>query len=194
MEDLDIEAPRIRKGLIAPRLLRSLALNALVRHRNYKLQEENAAITTLTIKGDLRIVGLDELIGKDEIEWAIEEKGGCDRKEIRIEDIKRTRRGLGIVWVLCPLKAAITIAKKKKIKIGWTIVGITLLKARPLQCFRCWQHGHVKEQCRSKIDRSKLCFQCGKEGHGVNTCNNPIRCAVCIDLGREDTESALPNV
>lgn len=48
------------------------------------------------------------------------------------------------------------IANKKKIKIGWTIVGVTLLKARPLQCFRCWHYGHVKDRCRSQIDRSKF--------------------------------------
>lgn len=90
-----------------------------------------------------------------------------------------------MVWVRCPLKTAIVIAKKKKIKVGWTVVGVTLLKARPLQCFRCWHYGHVKYACRSQIDRSMSCFQCGKEGHGVANCKNAIRCAICESLGRE---------
>lgn len=150
------------------------------------MREDKAAITTPTIRGELRIVGLDESIEKEEIRWAIEEEGGCGNKDIRIGEIRKTRRGLGIVWVQCPLKAAIEIAKKKKIKVGWTIVGVTLLKVRPLQCFKCWHHGHVKDQCRSNVDRSKCCFQYGREGHNAAMCNNAVRCAICTDLGKEN--------
>ncbi|EFN66610.1 hypothetical protein EAG_05607, partial [Camponotus floridanus] len=166
----------IRKGLNGATLIEISGPECNVKARKLAdklqevLREDNAAITTPTIKGELRLVGLDDSISKEEIKWALEEEGGCDKQDIRIGEIKRTRRGMGVAWAQCPLKAAVDIAKKKKIKIGWTIVGSTLLKARPLQCFRCWHQGHVKDNCHSQIDRSKCCFQCGKEGHGVATC------------------------
>jgi len=191
MEDLQIEAPKIRKGLNGATIIEISGpeCNDKAQRLADKLQEilreDKAAITTPTIKGELRLVGLDESISKEEIKWAIEEEGGCENKDIRIGEIIRTRRGMGTVWVKCPLKAAITIAKKKKIKVGWTVVGVTLLKARPLQCFRCWHYGHVKNNCRSQIDRSKCCFRCGKEGHNVATCKNVIKCVVCESLNRE---------
>lgn len=193
MEDLEIEAPRIRKGLNGATIIEisgpecSNKARKLADKLQEILSEDKATITTPNIKGELRIVGLEESISKEEIGWAIEEEGGCERKDIRIGEIKRTRRGMGVVWVQCPLKVAITIANKKKIKIGWTIVGVTLLKARPLQCYRCWHYGHVKDRCRSQVDRSRCCFQCGSEGHSAAMCSNVVKCAICTDLGRTNT-------
>lgn len=193
MEDLEIEAPRIRKGLNGATIIEisgpecSNKAQKLADKLQEILSEDKAIITTPNIKGELRIVGLEESISKEEIGWAIEEEGGCERKDIRIGEIKRTRRGMGVVWVQCPLKVAITIANKKKIKIGWSIVGVTLLRARPLQCYRCWHYGHVKDRCRSQVDRSKCCFQCGNEGHNAAMCNNAAKCAICTDLGRTNT-------
>jgi len=65
-------------------------------------------------------------IDKEEIGWAIGEEGGCESKKVKVGGIKRDRRGMGVVWIRCPLKAAMQVAKKKRIKIGWTIVGVTL--------------------------------------------------------------------
>lgn len=101
MEELQIEAPRIRKGLNGATIIEISGpeCNSKAQRLADKLQEvlkdEKAAITTPTIKGELRIVGLEESVSKEEIGWAIEEEGGCERKDIRIGEIKRTRRGMG---------------------------------------------------------------------------------------------------
>lgn len=191
MDELEITAPKIRKGLNGATIIEIAGPECQNKARlladklQEVLREDKAAITTPTIKGQLRIVGLDESVGKEEIGWKIAEEGKCEIKEIRIGEIRRTRRGMGTVWLQCPLGAAITIADKKKIKIGWSIAGVTLLKARPLQCYRCWHYGHVKDNCRSPTDRSKCCFQCGQDDHGVKACKNSIKCMVCADLGLE---------
>ncbi|EFN66611.1 hypothetical protein EAG_05608, partial [Camponotus floridanus] len=136
MDDLHIDASRIQKGLNGATIIeifdpdRGDKARQLATKLQEVLSEDNAIITTPIINGDLRITGLDESIDKEEIGWAIGEEGDCESKEVRVGEIKRYRRGMGVAWIRCPLKAAIQVAKKKKIKIGWTIVGVTLLQAR----------------------------------------------------------------
>ncbi|KAL6255656.1 hypothetical protein P5V15_012903 [Pogonomyrmex californicus] len=57
--------------------------------------------------------------------------------------------------------------------------------ARPLQCFRCMGMGHVRQTCRSEVDRSELCYRCGLAGHRANRCDRPLGCPVCRDAGRK---------
>lgn len=54
-----------------------------------------------------------------------------------------------------------------------------LLDLRPLQCFRCLESGHARDQCKNDIDRSKRCYRCGKEGHKAQECEDTPRCPVC---------------
>lgn len=137
MNDLHIDAPRIRKGLNGATIIEISGPDCgdkarqLANKLHEVLSEDKAIITTPTIRGDLRITGLDESIDKEEIGWAIGEEGCCESKEVKVGEIKRDRRGMGVIWIRCPLKAAIQVAKKKRIKIGWTIVGVTLLKRDP---------------------------------------------------------------
>ncbi|XP_029166089.1 uncharacterized protein LOC114936906 [Nylanderia fulva] len=93
--------------------------------------------------------------------------------------------GLFTVWAQCPLAAAIKATQKNKIKIGWTIARIELLKARPTQCYKCWGHGHLRNKCTSVADRSKTCFRCGGENHPALNCQNPIRCILCVEQGKD---------
>ncbi|KMQ84329.1 gag polyprotein [Lasius niger] len=94
------------------------------------------------------------------------------------------RNGLGTVWARCPLAAATTIAARKKVNIGWTVVRVELLQARPIQCFKCWGFGHVRFACTSSVDRSRSCFNCGKEGHSLRDCQLPSYCVVCAAEGK----------
>ncbi|XP_029178647.1 DNA-binding protein HEXBP-like [Nylanderia fulva] len=93
--------------------------------------------------------------------------------------------GLFTAWAQCPLGAAIKASQTGKIKVGWTIAKIELLKARPLQCFRCWGHGHLKANCTSPNDRSKNCYRCGEEGHSALACVNPPACVLCKEQGKD---------
>lgn len=92
--------------------------------------------------------------------------------------------GLFSVWVQCPLRAANKVAQKKRIKIGWTVARVELLMARPTQCYRCWQYGHLRHDCKAQVDRSRCCYRYGQEGHAARECVNLPRCALCEEKGR----------
>lgn len=99
--------------------------------------------------------------------------------------IRPMNNGLFMVWAQCPLASAIQISASGKIRIGWTVARIELLKARPTQCFRCWEQGHLKSKCTSLVDRTNLCYRCGKEGHLARWCTEAFNCALCASQGRD---------
>lgn len=84
----------------------------------------------------------------------------------------------------CPLAEANLIGEKKKIKIGWTSVKVSMLPARKMQCFRCLRPGHTKARCDAEVDRSDLCYNCGQKGHKSNICNGKTNCILCEEDGK----------
>lgn len=60
---------------------------------------------------------------------------------------------------------------------------VQILEARPLQCFRCLEGGHVRATCGG-VDRSTRCYRCGDLGHKAQNCSAQLCCPVCTDLGR----------
>lgn len=148
-----------------------------------KLLLDEALITRPSIKGELRIFGMDESVTPDEIREAIAIEGDCKIEEVKVGRIGRTRSGTGVIWVKCPRNIAITIADKKRIPIGWSMVRIEMMKARPIQCHKCWRTGHVKEKCKSDKNYRGCCFKCGAEGHIALNCTNTVRCRICVDIG-----------
>lgn len=59
------------------------------------------------------------------------------------------------------------------------------MKKRPIQCFRCWKFGHVKNNCKADIDRAGICFRCGTAGHPAKECNSLPRCLICAEINKE---------
>lgn len=96
------------------------------------------------IRGDIRIIGLDDSITSSEIEEIIVKQGNCKASDIKVGQIRPMNNGLFMVWAQCPLASAIQVSASGKIRIGWTVARKELLKARPTQCFRCWEQGHLK--------------------------------------------------
>lgn len=126
---------------------------------------------------------MDDTILSEEVVDLVTSEGKCDAADIKIGNIQPMRNGLNTVWVRCPISAAVVIAAKKSVRLGWTFVRVELLKSRPMQCFKCWGFGHVRFSCTSTIDRSNLCFNCGGEGHSLRECRSPSRCVVCESAG-----------
>jgi len=90
-----------------------------------------------------------------------------------------------VAWIQCPLAVAVKVANISKIKLGWSMARVELLEARPQQCYRCWEFGHNRNICTSKIDRSLMCFKCGQTGHPYKECKNELYYVLCAQKGKE---------
>lgn len=149
----------------------------------FKKGNVKAVVKRPTVKGELRVYGFDDSVQAEDIREEISKKG-CLEKDIETGPIRGTRNGLCTAWVRCPLATAIQIASEGKLKIGWTVARVELLKARPTQCYRCWQYGYVRGNCTSKEDRSNACFNCGKHGHTMRECSTEPHCVLCKSRGK----------
>lgn len=141
----------------------------------------DAMVSRPVIKGEVRLVGLDDSVSIAEVRAVIAKEGDCVEEDVKPGPIRQMYNGLGSVWLQCPLSAAIKVSEKEKIKIGWTVARAELLKARPVQCFRCWKFGHVRFACRESVDRTGRCFRCGETGHKANECVALPRCVICAE-------------
>lgn len=122
---------------------------------------------------------------QEEVADVLAEKGGGNPKEIKVEAIPPMSNGLNMVWAQGPISVMLKASGEGKLKIGWTVARIDLLKNRPPQCYKCWERGHIMAQCRSSVDRRSNCYRCGMSGHQVISCVNEVACAICKEAGRE---------
>lgn len=109
--------------------------------------------------------------------------GTCDVSAIRAGGIRRNRQGEGDIWVRCPWNSANELGKIRKIKIGCVGARVDLMEPPPLQCFRCWEYGHMKAQCRNSRYRANSCYRCGREGHRAAQCSESPSCILCKEKG-----------
>lgn len=190
LEALGIKTTRVRKAINGGMLIevsgedsKAKAEELVTRLRG--LLKDSAVVSCPIKKREVRVVGFDESVTSSEIAEALGNLGGCSTVDIKMGPIRTMNNGLGVVWAQLPVAAAVKITDEGRIRIGWTVARVELLRVRPLQCYRCWEFGHVQSTCRNIVDRRGACFRCGQKGHMASVCKNPIYCVVCHDLGLE---------
>ncbi|XP_072766660.1 uncharacterized protein [Anoplolepis gracilipes] len=188
MEELGIEKSRIRQSINGNWIIEIAGPDNKNKAEDLKAKlieviGMEAKITRPVVKGDIRVSGFDGSLHKDDILKRLAELGDCKVSDLKIGEIRPMKIGLFMTWVQCSLSTAIRIAKTTRTRIGWTTARIELLEAKPMQCYRCWEFGHTRVNCRSTNDRMGCCFKCGERGHQVTDCPNPACCFPCKQKG-----------
>ncbi|XP_011687082.1 PREDICTED: uncharacterized protein LOC105449524 [Wasmannia auropunctata] len=189
LEDLGIADTRMRSTVSGNILIEipgadtSRAADALATRLRDAFRDTGVRVGRPTIRGELRLSGLDGSILPEELVEEVASVGKCARDQVRLGAMRLARNGLRTIWLQCPLDAAISLAESGKIRVGWSTAKVELLKRRPLQCFRCLAVGHVRERCPSDVDRTSNCFNCGEPGHVARECGKPTCCPVCKERG-----------
>jgi len=190
LKDLGITNPRMRRAANGGVIIEISGPEGAIKADTLasRLREvigESALVSRPVVKADLRISGFDDSVIKDEIITIITEFGNCLASDIRVGPFRLMRNGSNMVWIQCPLTAAIKVSRRGKINIGWSVARVELMKSRPVQCYRCWHFGHVRNNCSSPVDRTGNCFKCGKSDHTSYICNTDAYCVICADFGHD---------
>jgi len=139
---------------------------------------QNAVIARPIVKADIRVSGFDESVIEDELIAAVTDAGDCLASEIRVSPFRPMRDGLNLAWIKCPLVAAIKLAKMGRLNIGWSVARVEMMQSRPVQCYKCWHFGHVRNKCESAMDRTNHCFKCGNPNHTSYNCLSDPYCVI----------------
>ncbi|XP_070518825.1 uncharacterized protein [Cardiocondyla obscurior] len=133
---------------------------------------------------EFRVRGLDDSACDSEVTAAIVKLTACDLNDIRVGTFRHSNDGLCTTVVRCPATVANKVVAEKKIRVGWTLARVEMLRERPLQCFKCLQGGHVRNRCPVSEDRSNCCFRCGASDHLVANCTAVVpSCPICKKAG-----------
>lgn len=134
---------------------------------------------------EVKITNMEESTANGEIVEAIIRVGGCKFTDIKIGGMKTNGNGFATAWIRCPTVTANKMMEEGGIRIGWVKAKVALLRARPLQCYRCMQFGHVRQYCRGQEDNTDRCYRCGEKGHRAAKCGaRRPRCYLCDKRGK----------
>lgn len=145
---------------------------------------EEARVGRLCRKAEVKISGLDEDTSVEEVVEARVRYDECDRADVQAGRIRRNRLGEGDIWVKCPWTCANDLIRERRIRIGWVGARVSMIEPASRQCFRCWEYGHIKMQCRNTRDRTGKCYKCGEEGHRAAECEGAPKYMLCKDNER----------
>ncbi|XP_017877880.1 uncharacterized protein LOC108623697 [Ceratina calcarata] len=189
LQDIGIENVRPRSsingGLILEIPKKGMDANAeiLAARMADLLADKKVRVTCPKRTREILITGLDISTKEHEVIEAIK-KETDENQSITVGQIKTNTRGIGSIWAKCKEETAYQLLKKGRITIGWTDAKVLEIEKRPLQCFKCWQYGHVRNKCTSSEDRRDWCYKCGYENHPARLCTaDKAICRLCQDLG-----------
>jgi hypothetical protein len=121
----------------------------LATHLTKVLDPTAVKVAAPTRTAELKIVGIDISIEKEELRQALALVAESEVAEIQVGEIGATRSGLGAAYVKCPVAGARKLTQAGKVALGWSTARVIAIPKRPLQCYKCLALGHVRATCVS---------------------------------------------
>jgi hypothetical protein len=134
----------------------------LATHLSKVLDPTAVKVAAPTRTAELKIVGIDISIEKEELRQALALAAECGVAEIQVGEIGASRSGLGAAYVKCLVAGVRELAQTGKVALGWSTARVVAIPKRPLQCYKCLELGHVRVTCVSTAERVHLCYRCAE--------------------------------
>ncbi|XP_012280816.1 uncharacterized protein LOC105699940 [Orussus abietinus] len=159
LSELNIDGVRPRRAVTGALILEVPGPDSVQKAGQLKerlkavFKEEEVRVVRPTKMAEVRVRDLEDSVTPPEVANAIAQSGDCDPGDVRVGVIRPSPSGLGTAWIRCPAGAAKKLVATGKLRVGWTIVRVEALVARPLQCFQCLELGHMRATCPGQFDR-----------------------------------------
>ncbi|XP_028170939.1 uncharacterized protein LOC114360425 [Ostrinia furnacalis] len=82
-------------------------------------------------RADIRIIGLDESVTREEVAEAMASRTGCSQEAVRVGEIRRSTRGEGTTTISCPVVAAKALSEAGRLLVGWSSARVQVLYTGP---------------------------------------------------------------
>ena len=151
--------------------------NAIPAQKITNLSQKKERMKTFFIRG------MDATVSKEEVQKALVEKVGSNRK-MEVGEIRPNRNDTINITIRIEEEAANQILAEGSIKVGLS-EGKVEEKLPIARCYKCWGYGHMAKNCEEE-DRSDNCYRCGEKGHQAKDCQEEVmKCPLCGKSGHQ---------
>jgi hypothetical protein len=140
-------------------------VSQLATHISRVLDPTAVKVAAPTRTAELKLVGIDISIEKEELRQALALAAECGVAEVQVGEIGASRGSLGAAYVKCPVAEARKLAQAGKVALGWSTARVIAIPKALCHCFKCLETGHTRVTCVITVDRGHLCYRCGGSGH-----------------------------
>lgn len=157
---------------------------------NEKVTSAKCALAPQRTKG-IVLMDLEDDIKEENVCDALKKEFGVATNLIKLNPLRKMRRGTQMITAFLPWDAAINAIKLGKIKIGWTYCSIKE-RCDPPFCTKCQRYGHMLHNCQEEVAAKRKCLRCGEE-HPTKECKSEHEyCITCNFTGHRANSMKCP--
>lgn len=142
-----------------------------------------AVTSVLVNKKVLHLKGMNGIVDLDEIKGAVSKAINVTTQTFEVRALRPAFGDKQNATLILHETEANKLLDMKEIKIGWTKCKI-LERKKETRCYKCWDYGHVKSECKGP-DRTDMCIKCCQKGHKASKCLSKPFCLDCQKEGHQ---------
>jgi hypothetical protein len=128
LTEIDVKSVEIRKAMTGAIIIKMPGdkgrekASRLATYLTRVLDPTTVKVAAPTRTAELRVVGIDISIEKEELRQALSLAAGCQVAEVQVGKISTFRDGLESAYVKCPVAGARKLARAGKVALGWSLL------------------------------------------------------------------------